>query len=96
MKSQHCFCILDPSVVNFINILCALFSYESALRSFSLITAWLCYFLAIGYWQKNIEKNVVEIDPLSLMCEIEREIAIRDSVNEFDRGSQPWCANVEV
>jgi hypothetical protein len=29
---------------NFINILLSTFSYESALRSFSLITVWLCNF----------------------------------------------------
>ncbi len=31
-------------MVDFINILRGNFSYESALRSFSLITFWLCYF----------------------------------------------------
>jgi hypothetical protein len=30
------------------------FLYESALRSFSLITVWLCNFLAKGYCQKKL------------------------------------------
>jgi len=42
------------------------FLYESALRSFSLVTFWLCNFLAQKYWLKNIgtkdAKNVDEID----------------------------------
>jgi len=41
------------SLLNFINILCVCFSYESALRSFSLITVWLCDFLAKGYRRKK-------------------------------------------
>jgi hypothetical protein len=38
--------------VNFINILRSIFLYKSTLRSFSLITIWLCNFLAKGYVQK--------------------------------------------
>jgi len=38
--------------VNFINILCNIFSYENALRSFSKITFY--NFLAQKYWRKNI------------------------------------------
>ncbi len=38
-----------PSV-NFINILSANFLYKSAASSFSLITFWLCNFLAQKYW----------------------------------------------
>jgi len=37
------------SGVNFINILCTIFLYESVLRSFSLATIWLCNFLAQKY-----------------------------------------------
>ncbi len=48
--------------VNFINILCANFLYESALRSFSLVTFWLCIFLALKYCRKRREYNVDEID----------------------------------
>ncbi len=36
--------------------------YESALQSFSLITVWLCIFLAQKYWHKNSSKDVDEID----------------------------------
>jgi len=39
--------------VNFINILCKLFSYKRALLSFSLITVWLCDFLAKEYQRKS-------------------------------------------
>jgi len=41
-----------PSV-NFINILCSNFSYESAFCCFSLIKVWLCDFLAKEYWCKS-------------------------------------------
>jgi len=40
--------------VNFTNILHAAFSYQSVLRSFSLIAIWLCNFL-----QKNIVANLL-------------------------------------
>ena len=38
--------------VNFINTLHAPFLYKSALQSFSLITVWLCDFLAKEYQRK--------------------------------------------
>ncbi len=60
-------CILDILTlllpgVNFINILRAHFSYESASRSFSLVTFWLHNLLSKGYLQKSCAKNVDEID----------------------------------
>jgi len=39
--------------VNFINILLKPFLYKSALRSFFLITVWLCNFLAQEYQLKS-------------------------------------------
>ncbi len=39
--------------VNFINILLSTFLYKSVLRSFSLITVWLCNFLAQEYQEKS-------------------------------------------
>jgi len=39
--------------VNFTNILQWPFLYESTLRCFSLITTWLCYFLAEEYLRKS-------------------------------------------
>ena len=44
-------------------------SNESGLRSFSLITVWLCDFLSKKYWFKNWSKNVDEIDYRSLQFE---------------------------
>ncbi len=37
------------------------FLYESALQSFSLITIWLCDFLAKGYWQKSALKMLMKL-----------------------------------
>jgi len=49
--------VLDNAAgVNFINILCANFLNESALRRFSLVTVRLSNFLAKGYWQKSSVK----------------------------------------
>jgi hypothetical protein len=52
----------STSGADFINILRESFSYKSALSSFSLVTVWLCNFLAKGYRQKNLEHNVDEIN----------------------------------
>jgi len=42
--------------VNFINILLENFLYKNAcLHSFSLVTFWLCNFLAQNYWCKSLE-----------------------------------------
>jgi hypothetical protein len=41
-----------PSV-NLTNILGAAFPYESFLRSFYVLTIWVCNFLAKGFWQKS-------------------------------------------
>jgi hypothetical protein len=38
------------------------FFYESAFRSFSLVTVWLCNFLPQEYLRKSCSKNVDEID----------------------------------
>jgi len=38
--------------VNFINILHKTFSYKSILRSYSLISVWLC-----NFWHKNIDEK---------------------------------------
>ncbi len=46
--------------VNFINILHLPFWYKSVLRSFSLVTVWLCNFFVQEYWYKS--ENVDEID----------------------------------
>jgi len=49
-----------------INILLARFLYESASRSFSLVTFWHCNFLAKNIAEKGMRKraqNVDEIDP---------------------------------
>jgi len=43
---------LHPGV-NFTNILRAAFSYESFLRSFYVLTIWVCNFLAKGFWRKS-------------------------------------------
>jgi len=40
---------LHGKSINFINILSAPFLYESVLPSFSIITVWLCDFLAKEY-----------------------------------------------
>ncbi len=48
--------------VNFINILCSNLLPKSASSSFSLVTFWLCNFLAQKYWRKSLTLNVDEID----------------------------------
>ncbi len=37
-------------------------SYQSSLRSFYVLTIWVCNFLAKGFWRKNCSENVGEID----------------------------------
>jgi hypothetical protein len=54
--------------VNFINILLEPFLYESVLRLFSLVTGWLCNFLAQKYWHKSCSYNVDEINK-KLQCQ---------------------------
>jgi hypothetical protein len=39
--------------VNFTYILQAAFSYQSSLRTFYLLTIWICNFLAKGFWCKS-------------------------------------------
>jgi len=41
------------SGVNFTNILQAAFLYKSSLRSFYVLTIWICNFLAKGFWHKS-------------------------------------------
>ncbi len=36
---------------NFTNILRAAFSYQSSLRSFYVLTIWVCNFMAEGFWR---------------------------------------------
>ncbi len=43
-----------PLGVNFINILSATFSYQSALRSFSLVAAWLCNFFGAKIFTQKL------------------------------------------
>jgi hypothetical protein len=38
---------------NFTNILRAAFSYQSPLRSFYVLTIWVCNFVAEGFWRKS-------------------------------------------
>jgi len=52
-RPRHSGRLLGRPGVNFINILHAPFSYKSALHSFSIITVWLCNFLAQEYWRKS-------------------------------------------
>jgi hypothetical protein len=42
-----------PPGFNFTNILRAAFSYESFLRSFSVLTIWVYNFLVKGFWCKS-------------------------------------------
>jgi len=44
---------VDWPGANFTNIFQAAFSYEIVLRSFSLLTVWLCKFLSKEYWRKS-------------------------------------------
>jgi len=72
ISSRH-FCLHDgPSanliainqpVVNFINILRERFSYEKALRSFSLITVWLVTFLGQNISAKCEHKMLMKLTP---------------------------------
>jgi len=39
--------------VNFTNILRADFSYKFFLRSFDVLTIWVCNFLVKGFWRKS-------------------------------------------
>jgi hypothetical protein len=49
--------------VNFTNILRAAFSYQSFLRSFFMLTNWICNFLAKGFWRKAALKMLVKLTP---------------------------------
>jgi len=51
------------SGVNFINILRVPFSYQSYLRSFSLVTVWLCDFLA-----KAVRKMLMKLFTVRRNC----------------------------
>ncbi len=48
--------------VNFTIILCAPFSYKSVLCSFSLVTVWLCDFLAKEYQHKVAHKMLIKLN----------------------------------
>jgi hypothetical protein len=39
--------------VNFTSILQAAFYYQSSLRTFYVLTIWVCNFLAKGFWRKS-------------------------------------------
>jgi len=56
---RHCILLCMCTEVNFIKILWDNFLYESALHSFSLVTFWLCNFLAQKYWCKNIGSKIL-------------------------------------
>ncbi len=47
--------------LKFTNILQAAFSYQSSLRTFYVLTIWVCNFLAKGFWRKSSSSNVGEI-----------------------------------
>jgi hypothetical protein len=49
--------------VNFTNILRAAFSYKSFLRSFYLLTIWVCNFLAKGFCKKASHEMMVKLTP---------------------------------
>jgi len=50
------------SGVNFINILCAPFSYiDGVLRSFSLVIVWLCNFMTQEYREKDANKMLMKL-----------------------------------
>jgi hypothetical protein len=53
LKEENRTLAKDNQVSNFTDVLRATFLYESALRSFSLVTVWLCNILAKEYWQKS-------------------------------------------
>ena len=55
--------MITPLGVNFITILCTIFSYKRALHSLSLITIWLCNFLAEEYVEKAACKMLVKSTP---------------------------------
>jgi len=50
------------SVVNFINILSAPFSYKILAPKITKLKPLLCNFLVPKYWHKSCSKNVDEID----------------------------------
>jgi len=52
---------------NLINILPKTFSYKSIFCSFSLLTVWLCNFLAQEYGCKSCLLNVDEIDSINVL-----------------------------
>jgi hypothetical protein len=49
--------------VNFTNILRAAISYQSCLRTFNVLTIWVCNFLAKGFWHKAAHKMLVKLTP---------------------------------
>jgi hypothetical protein len=55
-------------VVNFTNILRAAFSYKSFLRSFYVLTTWVCNFWAKGFWHKAAHKMLVNLTPEKGIC----------------------------
>jgi hypothetical protein len=61
-KAAHKMLVKLTTDVNFTNILQAAFSYKSFLRSFYVLSIWVCNFLAQGFWHKSCTKNVGEID----------------------------------
>jgi len=61
--SKDCYHIIKNStVVNFINILCAPFLYESLFGSFYLVTFWLWWKYESTFVWKTRAKNIGEID----------------------------------
>jgi hypothetical protein len=47
--------------VNFTNILRAAISYQSCLRTFNVLTIWVCNFLEKGFWHKDAHKMLVKL-----------------------------------
>ncbi len=63
-KQASSLSLASCSGVNFTNILRAAFSHENFLNSFSVLTIWVCNFLAKGFWRKSCSYNVGEIDTI--------------------------------
>ena len=60
-KAAHKMMVKLTTSFNFIKILLKTFSYKSALRSFSLISVWLCNFLAKEYCAKIGSKMLMKL-----------------------------------
>ncbi len=58
------------------------------LLSFSLITVWLCNFLAKEYWRKSCSKNVDEIDT---RAQFHQDFPISICTSRFTVRSSSWC-----